>query len=134
MVQGRMGGMGQGGIGTDGSGWDGSGQDGKMGQGGIGRDGVGRGRVGQDGGGGWPEGLKSEFKDYYPSRSSQKDNDTVIEAILNKYGEQNVEIPYEVIDNHVVFNIPVGEGQENIMYPIENVNNVEERELNINDM
>ena len=31
-----------------------------MGQGGIGRDGVGRGRVGQDG---WPEGLKSEFKD-----------------------------------------------------------------------
>ena len=34
-----------------------------MGQGGIGRDGVGRGRGGQDGGGGWPEGLKSEFKD-----------------------------------------------------------------------
>ena len=66
----------------------------------------------------------------------QKDNNTVIEAILNKYGEQNlnVEIPYDVIDNHVVFNIPVGEGLENIMYPIENVNNVEERELNINDM
>ena len=85
----------------------------------------------------WPEGLKSEFKDYYPSRSSQKDNETVIQAILNHYGEQNsnVEIPYQVIDNHVVFNIPGGsDNLENIMYPIENLDNVVEREINLNDM
>ncbi len=53
------------------------------------------------------------------------------------YGEQNsnVEIPYQVIDNHVVFNIPGGsDNLENIMYPIENLDNVVEREINLNDM
>ena len=52
-------------------------------------------------------------------------------------GEQNsnVEIPYQVIDNHVVFNIPGGsDNLENIMYPIENLDNVVEREINLNDM
>ena len=116
MGQGVMG-QGGGGSGQDGSGWDGSGWDVKPDW--------------------WPEGLKSEFKDYYPSRSSQKDNETVIQAILNHYGEQNsnVEIPYQVIDNHVVFNIPGGsDNLENIMYPIENLDNVVEREINLNDM
>ena len=44
-------------------------------------------------------------------------------------------IPYQVIDNHVVFNIPGGsDNLENIMYPIENLDNVVEREINLNDM
>ena len=96
---------------------------------------MGQGGMGQGGGGSGQDG--SEFKDYYPSRSSQKDNETVIQAILNHYGEQNsnVEIPYQVIDNHVVFNIPGGsDNLENIMYPIENLDNVVEREINLNDM